>query len=305
MKKNIIGLVVIIGLLLVGCGSQPNKKGIGNWDPSRDITPTQNGKKHGLVKNFDGYGKILRTTNYSNGVMNGDDTWYSRKTRKVFRVSPYVNGKKNGLERKYSYGSSKEPNTITSYTETDYVNGKIHGIDKEYFSDGRFYYYTPYKNGEIDGLDKLWSGNGTIKKTTSYKNGKKEGTQKIYTYYGSLQETIIWSNNTIKKRYYSKSVKRGIAENERLAKITEKKEKQERKARAKTSSSTTQSSNKGRTRITSNDEKFISGVCSDGTSFFIEVNKYRYEGSGTNGVCSKTDLQGTISCVCNGVGKAR
>ena len=304
MKK--ILLLIAAGLLIVGCGSQPNKKGSSNWDPSRDITPKQNGKKHGLVENFDYNGKILRTTTYANGVMNGNDTWYDRRNRKVSAVIPYVNGKKNGLKIKYSYNTRQKSSPLMNYTKTNYVNGQIHGFEKYYIANGNIITSVPYQNGKRSGTSKQWTADGILSNSIQFKNDKRNGTEKKYDVYtGQLVETIIWSNGVVKKRYYSATTKRKIAQNKRYDKEFNKEYEKERKMgkyAMPSSKSTTSyiSSNKGRTQITKNDGRFIGGVCSNGNTFFIEKKSLLYEGSGA-AVCTGADLQRTISCVCAGV----
>ncbi len=301
MKKTI--LLILTSLLFIGCSSQPNKKGSSNWDSSKDVSPKQNGKLHGLVKNYDFNGKIMRTTNYSNGVMNGKDTWYNRRNRKVASVIPYVNGKKNGQKISYIYGTKKDPTAMTGYIKTDYLNGEENGFENKYTKEGEIRYSIPYLNGKYHGVKKIWYSDGKLSNTTTYKNGKKDGPQRNYNGDGTLRETVTWSNNVRGKTSYSPATKRLIAENKRYeAKVKKEEEREKKMKRTTTSTSSTKSysSGKGRTRITQNDGKFIAGVCSDESTFFIEKKNYLYEGSGTNGVCSKSDLHSTISCVCSG-----
>jgi len=304
MKKTIIGLVVIIGLLLVGCGNQPKSKVTTNWDPSRDVLPKHNGKLHGLVKNYDGRGNLLRTTTYVNGVRNGADTYYSRKNRKLDTVTMYKDGKKNGVQTKYRYGFNRDPNALSSTNKIDFIDGKRNGFERHWEANGRLVYEAPYKNDELNGVEKLWfKKDGKLSRTITYRNGKKHGPQKDYSEGdGSLFSTEIWSNGEYIKRTYSTAVEKSMERSRREDREYDKKlaaQKKKSASNAKTSSHSGATS-KGRTRITRNDGKFIAGVCSDESTFFIEVNGPLFQGSGTNGVCTKADLGSTISCVCSG-----
>ena len=90
MKKTMV-LVAIMGLLMVGCGKQLTPKQLNSYDQSKDVIPSKDGKRHGVMKQYTRGGDILHTTTYANGIKAGKEVVYSKG--RLGMVTFYKNGK--------------------------------------------------------------------------------------------------------------------------------------------------------------------------------------------------------------------
>lgn len=230
------------------------------------------------------------------GVKNGIETKYGYNRKgEVSSVTqiPYVNGLKHGKEvRKSSKGNI--------YMTIDFVNGKKDGYYTQYNKNGSLYLKSQYKDGRQNGVSKKWYDNGNLQTIEHYKDGRQNGITKTYYEDGGLISTFYFKDGRIVSEKESKRFKRKEAQIEKEQKAFDKKQAEYKRKSSQTNTNGGAVPTKYAEgyKITNNDGRFISGVCSDSSTFFIEHKGRIFEGSGTNGVCNKTTLNSTISCVC-------
>jgi len=160
-----------------------------------------NGKINGLLKLYDEFGNLQKTTNFNNGVANGrvveykengeknaeyiisDDTKNGLLTfyenNKISYTTNFVNDLKNGQHTSYYYNEDDEKLFLKEYGQ--YIKDKKNGPWKTFYVDGKvekLTTYTNYLNDVLNGdfqeikNDSLIIGN--------YRNDLLNGSYKIY-----------------------------------------------------------------------------------------------------------------------------
>jgi len=307
MKLLILLTTLFSGLFFTGCGSnssvKPKAQIVKNGVEKRNLgggtyrlIPRVNGKVNGIVRTYDKKGILVAETPYSNGKKQGPYKQWSMKNGKRYlsKEGTYINGKEEGLSRHYN---SQGRITILAGHKKD----NLDGIWKEWGDKGQGHDVLLQDGHHIRGVQSgnwVWRNvntgkiEGTASFTTSIDkkgNHHRTSVEKEYNEKGQL-------NNTVSRVDANPAVMTITARQKRETAAQERKERAQKKKTVRN----VKTSSRGKTRITRNDGKFIGGVCSDESTFFIEVKGPLYEGSGTNGVCTKADLSSTISCVCSG-----
>lgn len=165
--KKAVALVAIMGLLIVGCGKQPNSAKSNSWDRSKDVRPMKNGKLEGIAKRYTDKGDILMETTYIQGKKEGVEKDYVKG--KLGRITLYKNDKRNGMTTTYYY----TPRRIKGLEP--YVNDNLHGEYKHYYANGKIQWISQYKNGVRHGTSTLWDEYGDLVISTKYINGQDAG----------------------------------------------------------------------------------------------------------------------------------
>jgi antitoxin component YwqK of YwqJK toxin-antitoxin module len=173
MKKII--LVLITGLMLVGCLKPTPKVHPLDYDKSKTIAPMKNGKLDGVRKAYSGNGNIMSVTSYKNGKKDGVEKQNDRHA-KLWNETWYKDGKKDGPSKEWEFSGSE----ISEYTVTPYKNDLKHGTEIEYFPDGAIRVKVPYVNGKREGVTKVWNRDGSLWMITPYKNNERDGIVKKY-----------------------------------------------------------------------------------------------------------------------------
>ena len=186
MKK--IVLVLIIGLLMFGCGKANPPVQPFDYDNSKTIAPMKDGKLHGMRKAYRGNGTIILLTPYKKGKKDGTEKRYNRYGKLTSEIS-YKEGQRDGLSKEWNF-SGKE---LERYSITPYKNDKKNGLEINYYANGKISSKIPYHNAKIDGLFESWQKDGTPRRIIPYKKDKRDGLVKYFedgqlTYIGSFKD---------------------------------------------------------------------------------------------------------------------
>lgn len=133
---------------------------------SRIATATtyKDGVKHGLYKEYNALGDIVKYVNYKNGLEDGEYVQIFKND--TIKITNYTRGQYNGLCREvYSNGQ-------LAY-QLNFINGRATGPCIEWYSTGRLKSEHFYVNGYLHGSFKKWYSTGQLKCYHKYSNGYK------------------------------------------------------------------------------------------------------------------------------------
>lgn len=137
----------------------------------------ENGKKNGIVENFDSEGKKYMAFTFKKGNMEKIELF--DKTGAIIKTIS-KSGKKLQYENYYP--------TRNLYCEGEYVDGIAEGVWKYYDDYGVLNKVEKYKAGLIQDTVKAYYPNGKIDYISAYKEGKRDGIYLKYNVFGVLTQ---------------------------------------------------------------------------------------------------------------------
>lgn len=120
-----------------------------------DIGALKNNKKEGVWKRYDKHDRLIQTSNYSRGKLNGPV------------ISYYPNG--------------------TVYSTSNYIDDTPHGNSTLYFENGKINFLDTYFYGKKEGYSYLYDKEGNLVSKYFYVAGKRDGEQYEF---GKKEDTV-------------------------------------------------------------------------------------------------------------------
>lgn len=228
-NKNFI-LVVILVLIGIGLNAQNLKKVESYYDPftrthiheAYTTLTTPPYSLHGVYKEWDQYGNIIKEVNFVNGKKHGSSKIFigtgaaelggqRELLGKVIYITNYANDVLNGLDQKFDYTNGKQQLIL----QKTWVNGEIvkheewnpqgiktkqlqmDGLCFESFPDGKKQVEYTMKNGKRDGKFTSWFSNGKIEMSTNYTSDVENGKHFEYFATGKTELEATYINGKI------------------------------------------------------------------------------------------------------------
>lgn len=151
------------------------------------------GKPCGEFKRYYSNGKLSESKVFNaNQKLHGAYKNYRQIDGKILRQTEYLNGLKNGEQKKFYTNKNGFVSLITTYKD-----GNKDGKEIGYRPDGRVSFIAHYKNDVYDGKYISYFDNGAVEMEMFYKNGKLSGTVKGYTEKGK-KSVLAWKREYFK-----------------------------------------------------------------------------------------------------------
>ncbi len=223
MKKLILTQILFLVCLLA------HSQTIKTWyDPYtktkvHEMYTVSNNLKHGIYKEYDEKGYILKEWNYANGKLNGSSKNYfgfalaavydnaKCYLGNVFTQSTYINGEVQGAEVMYDYSSCVQRKlkeiTWSKGVQVKSISYHDNGTKKEeivyngqctsYYPNGKLESKYTKVNGVPQGICLEYYPNGVIGARTKYKDGMAIDTSFLYHRNSKLKSYSILDGNSI------------------------------------------------------------------------------------------------------------
>ena len=124
----------------------------------------QNGKLHGVFKNYYGNGELQESSVYQNGIKNGASFWY-HDTGELLSEFEYKDGVLTGASKSYYENGQVK-------SESNYINSKLHDLYRSYHENGSLEKEGMYDKGKKDGKWLFYDESGKVEKTEWYEKGE-------------------------------------------------------------------------------------------------------------------------------------
>ncbi len=132
-----------------------------------EVTIDLDGLFHGIYKEWDSNGKLIRKYQYH------------RDSKDGLCISYYPNG---NIKKKYTYMNGNKDELCTMYYESGnimeerhYSDGEMNGVYRRYFSNRQLAEECTYVNNVSEGIARTYLSNGQLHVCSSFKNGKLDG----------------------------------------------------------------------------------------------------------------------------------
>jgi len=174
-------------------------------------------RKHGVYKEFDAVGNLIREKNFKNDKQHGivrifyfmPDQFQKDCYGTLMGESNWVDGNRHGWDKSWVCNKGVVSLESEKYYEEKvllidkryYTNGnakstiQLNGLCEEWDENGQKIAEYNLKDGVEDGMKTLWHPNGQLQSTGSMDNGKEIGLWKTYTNTGKLQSEFTAQPN--------------------------------------------------------------------------------------------------------------
>lgn len=170
-------------------------------------------RKHGVYKEFDAAGNLIREKNFKDGKQHGlsrvfyfmPDEFQRECYGKLILESPWTDGKKHGWEKSWKCDKGVLSVEYEKYHEHNelliekqyYTNGnpkatvQLNGLCEEWAENGQKIAEYTQVDGVQDGKNIQWHSNGQLYASGMMANGKQTGEWKVYIEDGTLQKDVL------------------------------------------------------------------------------------------------------------------
>lgn len=149
----------------------------------------------GFTKNITTYykdGQIRKFEPYWYGKLHGTVKEYD-KDKKLIQTSDYKNGYVNGYVIKYNFLTNKP------WSKEQIENDMRNGTSTYYFDNGQIKTKVSYKNNLKNGLEINYHQNGNLLSTVNWDKGQKDGEERHFSEQNVLEMVKEWKNGAFVK----------------------------------------------------------------------------------------------------------
>ena len=147
-------------------------------------TSYKSGRKDGIEKEYDEYGRLAHQDSYRNGVRHGKSIFYQSNGEETRET--WVDGVQEGVTVDYCNGRISRT--------TMYQQSQRHGVSISYHENGMVASLTTYVKGSQEGLYAGYYSNGNVRMKGIYSGGREDGIREEYYESGKLHKRSVFKN---------------------------------------------------------------------------------------------------------------